>query len=115
MNFLRLTVWSALLMIVIENSHGGPLDTSTVRNRSPTNNPFLTGMAVNARGSSIAYGDGRFVALSSSGSIVSFDGVNWVNHQTGKDDELLSVARGNGQFIAVEGSNMGGTCLSGRD
>lgn len=51
---------------------------------------------------SIAFGQGRFVAVGFSGTVVtSEDGINWTRQATPSQDDFYSVAFGNGQFVAV--------------
>src|SRR3989338_7892532 len=59
----------------------------------------------NGSWSSVTYGNGRFVALSYSGSVVlmsSLDGNNWATSSVlGDDDDWMNLTYGNGLFVAV--------------
>jgi len=59
----------------------------------------------NGSWSTLAYGNGRFVALSYSGSVVlmsSLDGNNWATSTVlGDDDDWMNLTYGNGLFVAV--------------
>jgi len=53
---------------------------------------------------SVIYGDGKYVAVASSGSnrvLVSPDGINWTGHQAAAESFWFSVTYGNGRFVAV--------------
>jgi hypothetical protein len=66
--------------------------------------------------SSITYGNGTFVAVGGSGTILtSTDGIDWIRQSTADPTSLFGVAFGNGNFVAV---GFGGTILlspDGRD
>jgi hypothetical protein len=70
-----------------------------------------TGVALN--GGDIAYGDGRFVVCSSTGSgnreravaFASTDATNWTRVDFPNVRSLTRVAYGNGRFVAVGGNN----------
>lgn len=50
----------------------------------------------------IAYGNGRFIALSVSNGILSYlDGTNWIQTQVGKTDNVFAIAYQDGQFVAT--------------
>gem|GEM_PF-1572425 len=59
--------------------------------------------------SSVAYGQGKFVAVGFNGTILSStNGVNWVDRTTGSTTvQLNSVTYGNGAFVAVGTSGAG--------
>jgi hypothetical protein len=51
---------------------------------------------------SVVYANGQFVALSNGGNIVtSADGITWIQHPSGTQQGLTSIAYGNGLFVAV--------------
>jgi uncharacterized delta-60 repeat protein len=59
---------------------------------------------------SVTFGNGTFVAVGSSGAIVtSTDGIDWTSNDFGTYDNLNAVAFGNGVFVAVGSS---GTILT---
>ena len=50
----------------------------------------------------VTYGNGLFVAVGTSGTILtSPDGVTWTQRTSGTDDTLRGVTHGNGTFVAV--------------
>ena len=74
--------------------------------------------------SSVAYGNGRFVAVggedlnldvSETRIVTSSDGMNWDVHQPGTYALATSIAYGNGQFVAVGGSDPYGFIMTSVD
>jgi hypothetical protein len=58
--------------------------------------------------SSIAYGNGLFVAVSSDGTVMSsVDGVTWVERTAASANQWNAVTFGNGLFVAVSGTGTG--------
>jgi hypothetical protein len=52
--------------------------------------------------SSVAYGDGEFVAVGGNGTILtSTDGLTWQSQISGTNADLVAVAHGAGQFVAA--------------
>jgi hypothetical protein len=52
----------------------------------------------------VAYGDGRYVAIGSGGSLfTSPDGAKWTTQDSGVTLNLVSVTHGNGRFVVVAG------------
>ena len=69
-----------------------PLDTWHWRSPTPTGNQL--------RG--VAWGGGRYVAVGEFGTVlISVDGRNWENKDSGSQLDLKSVAYGDGRFVAV--------------
>jgi hypothetical protein len=70
---------------------------------------------------SIAYGNGQFVAVGSTGAIMtSTDGMDWVPRCSPSKDDFSSLAFGNGQFVAVSPACFGqngcpGTIITSAD
>src|SRR4029453_6899100 len=51
---------------------------------------------------SVAFGEGTFVAVGASGAILtSIDGVRWTHRDLGTIDNLEAVTHGKGTFVAV--------------
>ena len=68
--------------------------TWTARDSAPAGN--------NVRLRSVAYGDGRYVAVGESGEVLwSADGVSWTAGSSGTTEGLKGVAFGGGVFVAV--------------
>lgn len=69
--------------------------------------------------SSIAYGNGTFVAVSSTGGGVdvmwSLDGVTWNSVTTGYTNQWTAVTFGNGTFVAVANSGTGNRVMTSPD
>ena len=77
----------------------GPLDTWNARISGTTNTLFA-----------VSYANGNFVAVGSSGTILSStDGVAWTPRSSGTTNFLAGVAYGNGTWVASGG---GGTILA---
>jgi len=95
------TVVVLLLLFSQAGQGADPLDSWTWRNPLPTANNLY----------GIAYGNGLFVAVGASGTIItSNDGLNWTLRHLGPSPVSLSgVAYGNGQFVAVGNSVTDGT------
>lgn len=85
---------------------------------------FLPGFAAKVNGSSwtnrsaflqaVTYGNGTFVAVGESGTILtSGDGRRWAKQSSGTDKALYAATYGNGTFVVVVGAN--GTILTSRD
>jgi hypothetical protein len=92
MNIVKFRTLMFLLICTQIGRAEDPLDTWTWRNPLPTGNAL----------SGIAYGNGQFVAVGSSGNIVtSADGANWVLRQPPTHDLISGIAYGNGLFVAV--------------
>src|SRR5690606_39028899 len=56
---------------------------------------------------SIAFGGGKFVAVSKTGThrvMTSTDGKNWTSHMAAEQNEWNSITYGNGLFVAVAGN-----------
>lgn len=68
---------------------------------------------------SVAYGNGRFVAVASSGSgnrvMTSTDGKNWVTASGVAEIAWSSVTYGNGVFVAVSSARSGNKIMSSSD
>ena len=68
---------------------------------------------------SVAYGNGLFVAVSSSGTgnrvMTSPDGINWTSRTSAADNNWESVAYGNGIFVAVSDSGTGNRIMISLD
>ncbi|MCC5839090.1 MAG: hypothetical protein JJT96_03115 [Opitutales bacterium] len=66
-------------------------------------NPLPEGPNLNE----IIYGNGIYVAVGGQGTIlVSTDGLNWSERDSGISDPITGVAFGNGRFVAVGGQNI---------
>lgn len=67
----------------------------------------------------VAYGNGVFVAVSSSGAgnrvMTSPDGVTWTSRSSAADNEWRSVAFGNGLFVAVSVDGVGNRVMTSPD
>ena len=70
-------------------------------------NRFDSGVSFEPK--SIAYGNGKYIIISSSGIKSSTDKVNWVDETSGVNVTLNSIAYGNGKFVVVGNS---GTIIS---
>jgi hypothetical protein len=65
---------------------------------------------------SITYGNGRFLAVTDDGAMLSSsDAMTWATIKTGTTEILSGVAYGNGKFVAVGDSGMVLTSANGRD
>ena len=87
-----------------------PLDNWHLRNPLPQGNNL----------SGVAYGNGTFVAVGDSGTILtSPDGVTWTIRTSGTDSDLFAATYANGIFVVVGGStsspSTGGTILTSPD
>jgi hypothetical protein len=85
------------LLLLTQLAHSGPLDTWTWRNPLPTGNALR----------SVTFGNGSFVAVGDSGTIVSSsDGIKWTLRHCeleGTDYRLAGITYGKG-FVAVGSS-----------
>lgn len=66
-------------------------------------NPIVSVNDLDSSLGPIAYGDGRFVALSSAAYVTAYsdDGINWKSGTIFSSNSCLSVCYGNGRFVAV--------------
>ena len=64
---------------------------------------------------SVIYGNGKFVAVSSSASAATYstDAINWSASTLPSSQTWYSVTYGNGKFIAVSNSNIGAYSTDG--
>lgn len=63
-------------------------------------------LALSDKWTSIAFGDGKFVAVSYTGNIIySTDGITWSSAEVPEITMLTSVAYGNGTFVALAQNN----------
>ena len=87
-------------------------------NTIPINWTFQTS-ATNNQWSSIAYGNGLFVAVANSGTgnrvMTSPDGINWTSQTSAADYTWYSVTYGNGLFVAVAYSGTGNRVMTSPD
>jgi hypothetical protein len=82
-----------LLLLFTQIGHADPLDDWTWHEPS-------------SRVVGVAFGSGRLVAVGYDGQILSStDGANWIPSQSGVQYQFSSIAYGNGQFLAVGGSD----------
>ena len=68
---------------------------------------------------SVTYGNGLFVAVSSSGTgnrvMTSPDGITWTSRTSAVDNNWYSVTYGNGLFVAVSGTGTGNRVMTSPD
>jgi len=92
----RLLLWAVACAALLAQQCWGidPLDVWTWRNPLPTGNVL----------SSVAYGNGLFVAVGNNGTIVaSQNGTNWSQMNSGLAGNITGIAYGKGEFVAVSG------------
>ena len=100
---LSVLIVLVILIFLSDNSSADPLDHWHWRNPLPQGN-HLSGMA---------YGNGAFVAIGDSGTILtSPDGAAWTTRSPDTLNQLFGVAYGNGTFVVVGAS---GTILTSPD
>ncbi|MEQ8239303.1 MAG: YDG domain-containing protein, partial [Cyclobacteriaceae bacterium] len=75
--------------------------------------------AVDNNWSSVAYGNGLFVAVSSSGTgnrvMTSPDGIEWTSRSSAADNPWNSITYGNGLFVAVANEGAGNRVMTSPD
>src|SRR5690606_21150331 len=91
-----------------ESDWVGPLSLTTLSDLICTGDNWTAHPAAeNNEWRSVTYGNGKFVAISQSGTnrvMTSVDGETWTAHPAAETNSWGSVTYGNGKFVAVSGS-----------
>ncbi|MFZ4456954.1 MAG: T9SS type A sorting domain-containing protein [Bacteroidales bacterium] len=99
-------------------SYGDEVSFTTLANSSSSEWIIRTSAADNGW-SSVAYGNGLFVAVGNSGTgnrvMTSPDGITWTSRTSAADNTWKSVAYGNGKFVAVSYDGTGNRVMTSPD